>query len=51
VCNKLGSANGIAIIKEENNQGKIELSEVSYPPNGMYNLLIISQVIKSGWML
>ena len=48
---KVGSVEGVAIDSDGNRQGRITLSEVLYLPNGKYNLLSVTKVMKSGWML
>ena len=48
---KVGCIKGIAKYKDATNQGKMSLSEVMYLPNGKYNLLSVTKVMRNGWKL
>jgi hypothetical protein len=48
---KIGKIKGIAKDKDGINQGNIILSDVMFLPNGKYNLINVTKVIKNGWKL
>jgi hypothetical protein len=45
---KYGDVEGLSVDNKGNKQGRIKLSEVLYLPNGKYNLLSVTKVMKSG---
>jgi hypothetical protein len=48
---KVGKVEGIAKDKDRMNQVNIVLSDVMFLPNGKYNLISITKVMKNGWKL
>jgi hypothetical protein len=48
---KIGKIEGSAKDKDGINQGNIILSDVMFLPNGKYNLISVTKVMKNGWKL
>jgi SepF-like predicted cell division protein (DUF552 family) len=48
---KIGKVKGIAKDKDGINQGNIVLLDIMFLPNGKYNLISVTKVMKNGWEL
>ena len=48
---KSGTVFGTSKDQEGNSLGNISLSGIMYLPNGKYNLISITKVMKNGWKL